>query len=268
MPVEKDNQCPDFYALAKVSPLPEADGNSVSPPSTKYILNVVGGVGGVGGTEIIVGTGVGGGASTMGGGVLGAVSGGIGVLSNESGKGHRSDRSVLSHSSAGFPICTGHGYVSPTYVAFGRDQQQQRQQQYVNLPPIHYGFSSSSFTSSRNHALSETTTSQLSSPTSQQITKYVRTLQYENENLLLRMRLLEQENLSRQLQVAQHQQQQQQQQQLHLQQLQQHQQQQQQQFHINGITGTETGSLSNRASDVMVMQVNEGKSNVDINSLQ
>jgi len=227
MPVDKDDQCPDFHALAKVSPLPEADWNSVPPSSAKNNFpNVVGGVGGVGGTGIIAGTVVGGGASAMGGGVLGAGSGGIGVLSNDSGKGHRVDPSVLSPSFAVFPIGTGHGYVSPAHVAYGNDQQQQRQQQYVNLPPIHYGFSVSSFTPSRNHAFSETTTSQPSSSTSQQITEYVRTLQYENENLLLRMRLLEQENLSQQLQVQQQQQQQQLQQQL-----QQHQQQQQQHQH-------------------------------------
>jgi hypothetical protein len=229
MPVDKDDQCPDFHALAKVSPLPEADWNSVPPSSAKHNFpNVVGGVGGVGGTGIIAGTVVGGGASAMGGGVLGAGSGGIGVLSNDSGKGQRGDPSVLSPSSAVFPIGTGHGYASPARVAYGNDQQQQRQQQYVSLPPIHYGFSSSSFTPSRNHAFSETTTPQPSS-TSQQITEYVRTLQYENENLLLRMRLLEQENLSRQLQVAQQQQQQQQlQQQLQQQQQQQEQQQQEQ----------------------------------------
>ena len=73
MPVDKDDQCPDFHALAKVSPLPEADWNSVPPSSAKHNFpNVVGGVGGVGGTGIIAGTVVGGGASAMGVGVLGA----------------------------------------------------------------------------------------------------------------------------------------------------------------------------------------------------
>ena len=171
-PVDKDDQCPNFYAMAKVSPLPEfanSNVNSMSmPPGVGGMTSMVGGVPMMGGGNPMMG----GGNPMTGGGNIGA--------------------GTMGASAVNFPFHSGHPYTTGTANMYGADQQQQLQnpQYYTSVPPIHYGgVGGSAFSSSYPSCISNAIASQ----------EYARTLQYENENLMLRMKLLEQENRSREL---------------------------------------------------------------------